>query len=85
MFKCTRCGLCCRNLKLNKLYEDLDRGDGVCRHLDEYSNLCSIYEKRPLKCNVDAFYREKLNGIISIDEYYEKNYIVCKSLKNRKE
>lgn len=48
MFLCDKCGLCCRNLNLSEIYADLDRGDGTCKYLQ--GNLCSIYEKRPLKC-----------------------------------
>ena len=81
MFKCTRCGLCCKNLKTNKLYSDLDRGDGICRYLDESSNLCGIYNDRPLKCNVDKYYHECLEGRMPIDEYYKINYKVCNNLK----
>ena len=81
MFQCTRCGLCCKNLALNKLYADLDRGDGICRYLDISNDLCSIYNKRPLMCNVDRFYREILKETMSIDDYYKKNYMVCKTLR----
>ena len=46
-FPCTACGACCRSLGGSSLYAGLDRGDGVCQHLDEGSNLCRIYEARP--------------------------------------
>lgn len=83
MFQCTRCGLCCKKLPLNKIYKDLDRGDGICKYLDISSNLCSIYNKRPLKCNVDKFYQEYLKEVIPIDEYYRRNYKFCKTLKEK--
>lgn len=51
MFNCDKCGLCCRSLHLSELYHDLDKGDGVCIHLDEKTNLCRIYHSRPEKCN----------------------------------
>jgi hypothetical protein len=34
VFKCDHCGLCCMNISGSQLYEDLDRGDGICVHLD---------------------------------------------------
>ena len=42
MFKCDCCGLCCMNLNKSDLYDDLNRGDGVCKYFDEVSKLCSI-------------------------------------------
>ena len=54
MFKCDKCGECCRHLNESDLYIELDRGDGVCKYLD--GNLCSIYENRPLHCRIDESY-----------------------------
>ena len=54
MFPCDKCGECCRNLNLSKVYSELDRGDGVCRYLD--GNLCSIYQNRPVLCRIDESY-----------------------------
>lgn len=42
MYKCNKCGKCCKSLNLSKLYDDLNRGDGVCIYLDEENNLCKI-------------------------------------------
>ena len=42
MFECDKCGACCRSLKRSELYSKLDRGDGVCKYLND--NLCSIYD-----------------------------------------
>ena len=41
MFKCDKCGECCRHLDESELYQEIDRGDGVCKFLTD--NLCSIY------------------------------------------
>ena len=38
MYKCDKCGRCCRNLNFNDLYNYLNRGDGVCIYLDELTN-----------------------------------------------
>ncbi len=83
MFKCDKCGLCCKKLNLSPLYRNLDRGDGVCIHLN--GNLCRIYETRPLICRVDecyeAFFKEKM----SLEEFYRLNEEMCNILKKEKE
>ena len=63
-FQCNKCGECCWQLKRSPLYKVLDRGDDVCKYLS--SNLCSIYEKRPLLCRVDESYDVLLKGTMSI-------------------
>lgn len=80
-FPCARCGVCCRSLKLNELFVDLDRGDGVCIHLDEETNLCHIYETRPLKCNIDKSYYKLYINYFSKDDFYKVNIEACKLLK----
>ncbi len=79
MFKCDRCGCCCRNLGMSPLYSELDRGDGVCRYLS--GNLCSIYEDRPLLCRVDDCYDLFFKEIMDREEYYRQNEEICKALK----
>lgn len=81
MFKCDKCGLCCRSLKLNPMYKELDRGDGVCKYLE--GNLCSIYEQRPLICRVDDAYEVFFKSKMTKEEYYEINYKSCNILKNK--
>ena len=79
MFKCDKCGACCRHLERSELYRDLDRGDGICKYLS--NNLCSIYEERPLKCRVDDSYHQIFKDKMSLDEFYQINYEACASLK----
>lgn len=79
MFKCDRCGWCCRNLDKSDLYKDLDRGDGTCIYLK--GNLCSIYETRPLKCRVDEFYDKFFYKYMTREKYYELNKEQCEKLK----
>lgn len=79
MFNCDKCGACCRNLDKSQLYKDLDRGDGVCRYLQE--NLCMIYNERPILCRVDECYNYFFKDIMSLEEYYQLNYEACKNLK----
>jgi Fe-S-cluster containining protein len=81
MFKCDCCGLCCMNLKMSELYSDLDRGDGICRYFDNIPKLCSVYNDRPDKCNVDKMYEKFYKDKMTIEEYYELNYVVCNNFK----
>ena len=57
---------------------EFDRGDGICCHLNQ--NLCSIYEQRPLICNVqkmyDLFFRTKMDE----QAYIQENLKVCLKL-----
>ncbi len=50
-WQCTQCGLCCMlAIRTGMLDRSYDRGDGICKHLDE-NNLCSIYDNRPAVCD----------------------------------
>lgn len=80
-FKCDMCGLCCQNLRRSELYSFLDRGDGVCKYYDDVSHKCSIYNNRPLICNVEAYYEAYFRNIIDKTEYLKMNYSVCSKLK----
>lgn len=79
MFKCDKCGKCCRNLNKSSIYAELDSGNGTCKYLD--GNLCSIYEKRPLLCRIDEAYEVFFRDVMTLEEYYEKNYKSCEELK----
>ena len=79
MFQCSRCGECCRHLDLSPLYRELDRGDGTCIYLA--SNLCSIYESRPLICRVDESYWAFFAKTLTKEAYYELNHRFCEELK----
>lgn len=81
MFKCDCCGLCCMNLNMSEIYNDLNRGDGICKYFDIDTKLCTIYATRPEKCNVDRTYEKYFKEKISLDQYYELNYEACKRLK----
>ncbi len=79
MYNCKKCGNCCRNLKKSEIYKKLDRGDGTCVFLE--NNLCSIYEKRPLICQIDKFYELYLSDKLDISEYYKLNNLACEEMK----
>lgn len=84
MFKCDRCGQCCKNISISPIYQRLNRGDGVCLYFDEKYSLCTIYKNRPIECNVDAMYDAFFSNIMTKNEYYKLNYASCKKLKNLK-
>lgn len=80
MFKCDKCGKCCRHLNLSPMFSDLDRGDGICKYLN--GNLCSIYDQRPLKCRVDDSYYVFFKNQMTLKEYYHLNNEMCKIIKS---
>ena len=79
-FECDCCGACCRNIRLSNLSAELDRGDGVCKHLTA-DNLCAVYNERPIFCNVDAYYEKFLSDKMSRKKFYELNRTACERLK----
>lgn len=83
MFVCDQCGECCKNLDKSELYDDLDRGDGVCVFLE--NNRCSIYQNRPLLCRIDECYEKYFMTQYSLEEYYRLNYEICRKLQSREQ
>lgn len=83
MFKCEHCGCCCRHLNMNKMYASLDRGDGICKYLK--GNDCTIYEHRPLLCQIDKSYDYFFSNVMTREEYYQLNKRVCKKLRELEE
>jgi Fe-S-cluster containining protein len=82
-FVCNQCGCCCRHLNRSEIYNDLNRGDGVCIYLQ--GNLCSIYETRPLKCRVDACYDHFFFDKMSREQFYKINKQACALLQKQQE
>jgi uncharacterized protein len=94
-FPCTGCGLCCRyigqainninNIKDPVLFNALNAfpyktdPDGSCEKL--INNQCSVYENRPLVCNVSLMAQElnKAYGI-SKEKVYEENIKTCNKM-----
>lgn len=64
------------------MYADLDRGDGICKYFDVESKLCLIYNNRPDKCNIDKMYIKYFKKEVSLEDYYQLNYVACKKLKD---
>lgn len=78
MYKCKKCGICCKSLNKSPIYDELHNGDGICKYLE--NNLCRIYENRPLLCRIDESYIRYFKSIINIGLYHKLNYIVCDEL-----
>jgi Fe-S-cluster containining protein len=84
-FPCTGCGCCCRRInqavrhfnindKKHPLYFPYGWDeDGVCDNLTE-DNKCTIYEERPLICNIEKFgkYME-----LNPKEFFAQNIRAC--------
>lgn len=83
IFNCDKCGICCKNLDKNEIYATLNRGDGVCKNLDENTNLCKIYNNRPLLCNVVEAYKKIFSKYLSYTKYEKLNKENCKILRNQ--
>ena len=82
MFNCDKCGACCRNVGRSELGKDLALASGICKHLDQSTNLCTIYDNRPIFCNVDKYYHKYLSDTISITDYYKQNHQACMKLRH---
>lgn len=80
-FPCTSCGECCRRVHLSEQTAFLDRGDGVCRHFDDESKLCTIYETRPLVCRVEDYYRLHLADQIEWADFVTLNVEICRQFQ----
>ena len=79
-FPCVICGLCCQHVDRSEIYEDLDRGDGTCRHYDDKTRHCKEYNNRPVRCNIDKYYDIYVDGKISRAEFYSINVEACRNL-----
>lgn len=80
-FPCTQCGLCCKHVNLSPQTAFLDRGDGICHHLNLNTNLCSIYENRPSICNVNKQYNEVYRKKMPWVTFVELNLNICDLLQ----
>jgi Fe-S-cluster containining protein len=74
-FPCIHCGLCCRTLKNVPEAAHLHNGNGVCTYLE--GNLCTIYETRPLICNIEAMYVAYFRKAMTWTEFISMNIRSC--------
>lgn len=81
MFNCEQCGCCCRNVGKSILGKHLALPNGVCKYLNQATNLCTIYKSRPIFCNVDAYYEKYLKYELSREEFYKINKQECETLR----
>ncbi len=80
-FPCTQCGLCCQRVDRSEETQFLDRGDGICKHYDEQSRYCRIYDDRPAICNVETMYKKHYVSYYDWDQFVEMNMNVCLGLQ----
>jgi Fe-S-cluster containining protein len=78
-FKCDGCGLCCTKAYLIPELSHLIDENGQCKNF--INSKCSIYENRPLVCNVDEYYKFVVSKKVSKRKFYTENYVVCEKLK----
>ena len=81
MFPCERCGCCCRRIGEVFFARHMAKPDGVCKYLDEATNLCTIYNERPIFCRVDELYEKNLSDKMSRADFYHINKEVCKKFQ----
>ena len=82
-FPCERCGQCCRRVGEVFFARHMARPDNVCKFLDEATNLCTIYETRPLFCRVDEMYEKTFSHEMSREEFYRVNKEFCKKFQSQ--
>ena len=82
-FPCNSCGKCCSNVHLAEETASLDRGDGICRHLDTQTRMCQVYDSRPDICRVELQYRVKYASTYTWEYFVELNLKICESLPER--
>lgn len=80
-FACSRCMECCRRVHLLPQTAAMDRGDGVCRHLDELNKGCRIYDERPDICRIDLQYANHYQQEMTWEVFVRINEAGCKQLQ----
>lgn len=80
-FPCNGCGACCKSVQLAPETAWLDRGDGVCRHLDAGSARCGIYDQRPEVCNVRGMYERHYRARMDWPAFVALNLAACEQLR----
>ncbi len=74
-FPCTKCGACCKNVRL--VLPNFATKDGSCKHLSK-DNECQIYDKRPLLCRIKE--AKKLFQPMTDKKYIDINIRDCRNL-----
>lgn len=79
-FPCQKCGRCCQSLAQNALFEELNRGDGICRHYDEQARDCRIYDTRDILCDVRRTFEQYFAHEFDWETFIDLNIAFCHSL-----
>ena len=75
---CELCGAqCCRNWFPAKYDENLVDKNGICKYLNQSTNLCTIYDNRPDFCKVYEWYDKKFLTEMSLDRYLFEQELMC--------
>lgn len=82
-FTCTKCGICCRHIENIKELAKFNDGTGVCINLDKETNLCKIYDTRPIICRVKESYELKYKDIYTKEQFIQLNLQSCKKLQEK--
>ncbi len=81
MFLCEKCGMCCRMVgEVYGMYE-MALPNGICKYLNCETNLCKIYNSRPIFCRVEEYYNKYLKGQMSKEYFYTINKEECRKLQ----
>lgn len=80
-FPCTQCGACCKSIASVEFLSEFDDGRGKCKYLDDVSNKCEIYSKRPLLCRIDEAYEQFFYENFTKREYYKMNAEACNKMQ----
>jgi Fe-S-cluster containining protein len=76
-FPCNQCGACCRHVDRAIETQFLNRGDGICRHYQVETKLCTIYATRPLICQVERQYELNYQQLYSWQDFISLNREAC--------
>lgn len=82
MFKCEKCGACCRMIGQTPFFRMFALPSGECKWLDTDTNLCRIYPKRPLICNIDEMYKNYYFRRYTREEFYQLNQNNCRLIRS---
>ena len=81
MFQCEKCGCCCQRVGEVFFARSMALPDGTCKHFDKDTNLCRIYNERPIICRVDDFYDKYLSDKMSREAFYRENKEACRQFQ----
>lgn len=77
---CESCGAqCCKNWNIARFDPSMSDENGVCIYLDKNTNLCTIYDDRPIFCRVYQYFTQVSNMPFEQMTYHAKQG--CKALQ----